>query len=296
MKLARCSFRSPLRSSRHSLTSAQRILDSLERPSIQMPIHQIAIRGETRLQHALNGWSMGFPHDETALLNRLWAKYAATPFCRYGRIPFWCSVATTLVPLHRKGHGSRRSADRYGADLAVTARVIARLPSGQRLNHLKTAFLQLKRANGLFRVKLEAQQITDARSSPGVWDRWYAMAASPTTRRATIGHGPALPTIRSAAKSKWVSAVRWKTSYDWLYEWLSCKEGLQSPLDASGIERHLLTYAAGPIPKLDWITRAGAAPGESVVAGIDSDMDLPDDLIPARGWLVITIIDGSFLG
>src|SRR5688572_12532865 len=105
-----------------------------------MPIQKLAIRAESRLQRALNGWSLGFPHDETALLNRIWAQYAATPFCRYGKDPFWwCSVATSLVPLHRQGHGSRRTADRYGADLAVTTRVIARLRSGRRLNHLKTA-------------------------------------------------------------------------------------------------------------------------------------------------------------
>lgn len=250
----------------------------------------IALRADRRVGYALRGWLAGEPHDEVVFLNRFTAYFRTSPFC-------WLAgsvgVETQTHALHRRGHGQRPHADKYGSDLAVTVRINFRDAAPTTI--VKTAFIQVKRVHPKKRIEIDGPQLDDARSIPGVWDRYFFAALTEDVPAAfVIKASDVLPGTWKAGDSLSASVgLGWSRSFDWIDKWLRCDVGPPSrgPLPVESLLQSLLPLTT---PRYDWIPGPDEPDDRHAV---DPLGELPPDLLPAKAWVVamIELSDGNRL-
>jgi hypothetical protein len=217
--------------------------------------------------HALKDWLTGMPKDEVALMNHVTGKL--------NRIRRGCDVGVAkrvhvkskLALLHRKGPKQK---DRYGADLAITVVM-------DDLSFIKTALLQFKKGSN-FKAKLEKRQLDDAAARKSLLDRSFVMYADEgRTGIRFKAVAPLRSSYKTVQKQKTFNTASWRGLVQWMWDWLSCDIGLISKQGApNSVEALLDDY----VIENDWISPWGES---------DPD-DPPDDLVPARAWIVLFFI------
>lgn len=220
------------------------------------------------IREACKGWLSGQPTDEVALMNRITANLnRRRRGCDVG-VGSPVHMESQLAMLHRKGP---KQTDLYGADLAITILVLS-------LNLVKTSFFQFKKSNR-FKASLVRKQIDAALSDPRVADRSFAMAVD------EVRFGIRLKEVRKLRsefqvnqQSRSFDTSDWAFLTEWLWNWLSCDIGPPSDLGSpDSVEILLQRYVSNDDWKTPWIS-----------AGDDN---LADDYLPARAWLVLSLIE-----
>ena len=172
---------------------------------------------------AVTGWLNGAPQSEPAFVNRITEVLASRKKCR-GVTYADAWIETDLYLLDRRGPSST---DLFGSDIAVTVEVIY---PDQKL--AKTAFIQVKLGDNQA-ATIERQQIHDAMVNSVTADRSFVFAIDRLRAGAMSLEGVTAlsKTFPSGQASAQMSTSGWRPLTVWIYNWLSCFEGVPSDVD-----------------------------------------------------------------
>jgi hypothetical protein len=187
---------------------------------------------------AIREWRRGAPQDETSLMNHLTGQLSkASRGCDVG-LKSRLIVHSKVFELHRRG---LKSTDRHGADFAVT---ISFEPSA----YTKTVLFQLKVGTN-YRATLEIDQLDDMLAAPRAATRAFVFYVD----EARIGFRiKSAKELRAAfhqdnTKSQTFDTAGWQSESEWLLDWMRCKVGPESSLDATDtIEAELASLEHRP--------------------------------------------------
>jgi hypothetical protein len=214
---------------------------------------------------SIKEWLQGQPTSEEALMNRITANlHRPNRSCDVG-IKNDVRMISQMALLHRQGPNQT---DLYGADLAVTIRVM-----GEE-NLVKTALFQLKQSDD-FKVTLERKQLEDALIDERIGQRSFVLLADKGRTGVKLAFAPEiLKQFDGRQKTKEFDASTWMPVTTWLTNWLSCDIGQPSQLnDPNSIESLLQQYVFEEAWVRDW--------------SIITDFDFTSEYLPARTWLYI---------
>jgi len=224
---------------------------------------------------AMRNWIKGTPRSEEAFMNQLTGELArGRRGCDVG-VRQRVDMTVQQYMLHRQGSSQT---DKFGADLAVTI-VIRNLPN-ESGPYVKTALFQLKKSEG-YRVKVKKNQLDDAAEDIRIYDRSYVLATDEVRQGYRLHEIDSLriefdPGSESDDPTKTFKGWKWTCLTNWINDWFSCDEGPESdPEDPDSIESLLEEFIVEDDVNSAWASRDD-----------DSPLDFPEDLIPAKTWLI----------
>jgi hypothetical protein len=223
---------------------------------------------------ALEAWRHSAPTGETEAMSHIISAFnkRKTRNCDIG-VSGEVKVESRFAPLHRRGGDS---SDKFGSDLALTVTTDL---GGSPFS--KTAFLQLKIASDR-RAEIRRDQLEDASAHSEVESRAFAIALDPRSGCVCVQAVAALlKDFPKSQKTHQVDTSTWQPFYQWLINWLECREG--RPTDPNKPE---LDPFNGLIKR--FLLREPPSEEEDERTPVPSQLRTPD-IPPARSSLTLAI-------